>query len=232
MHIERFDPGPVPALALFVMRTEDGTHAGILHRAGGTLFVQDVLWHERFRSAPCPEPCPYHFVVPALELEELNDITAMCRLIHNRYHGAGPGRRPGIPYAFRRGTDTRFNREDGELTLGDGLGLTCSTFILTVFESVRVTLVDFDGWPIRADDDRRHGELLDLMKRGVPGHGIPPAEPEHVARVAEQLPCIRVRPEEVAAAAMFDDLPATFPQLEPAGRWILQRLSSPAPRGR
>jgi hypothetical protein len=24
---------------------------------------------------------------------------------------------------------------------------------------------------------------------------------------------------------MFDNLPATFPQLEPAGQWIMQRIS-------
>jgi len=52
----------------------------------------------------------------------------------------------------------------------------------------------------------------------------PPAEADHVDRVRKELPCIRVRPEEVAATGMFDDLPATFSQLEPAGEWILQRL--------
>lgn len=51
-----------PELAIFIMRTADGTHTGILHRMRGVLMIQDVLWHEMFRSAPCHRRP--HFVAP------------------------------------------------------------------------------------------------------------------------------------------------------------------------
>jgi hypothetical protein len=35
---------------------------------------------------------------------------------------------------------------------------------------------------------------------------------------------MRVRPEEVAATAMYDDHPATFDQLASAGAWIMSQL--------
>lgn len=220
MHVERFHlpHDPVPVLALFIMPTNGGTHTGILHRIKGDLFIQDMLWHERFRSRPCREH--YNFVVPALEDEEINDVTGMCRLIHLRHNSADPTQKYKIPYAFRYGNNVRLNPQTAELMLGDGLGLTCSTFVLTVFESVNIPLVDFNGWQVRPDDNQRHNSLLVRMK-----NDIPPAHPDHVARVQAELPCIRVRPEEVAATGLFDDLPVEFTELEPAGHWILKRLS-------
>ena len=35
---------------------------------------------------------------------------------------------------------------------------------------------------------------------------------------------MRVRPEEVAATGMFNDFPATFEQLAPAGAWIISQI--------
>lgn len=225
MDVERFHSphDAVPVLALFIMPTNGGTHTGILHRIKGDLFIQDMQWHERFRSVPCRER--YYFVVPALEEEEINDVTGMCRLIHGRHNSIDPTQKYRIPYAFRYRNNVRFNVQTAELMLGDGLGLTCSTFVLTVFESVNIPLVDFNGWQVRPDDNRRHDFLLGQMKNGIPSAKIPPAHPDHVARVQAELPCIRVRPEEVAATGFFDDLPAGFTELEPAGQWILERLA-------
>jgi len=77
---------------------------------------------------------------------------------------------------------------------------------------------------MRQEDNARHQVLLEKMRSGIPEFGIDPAPPEHVERVAGEFSCIRVRPEEVAAAGLFDDLPASFAQLAPAGEWILAHL--------
>jgi hypothetical protein len=142
---------------------------------------------------------------------------------HDRHHGGGSAAEYRIPYAFRHGNNTCFNQA-GELMLSDGLGLTCSTFVLTVFQSVRFPLVHFEGWQRREDDDARHEALLELMRRGIPESGIDPAPLEHVARVKAELPCIRVRPEEAAATGLFNDLPAVFGQLAPAGEGVLAQI--------
>src|SRR5262249_1482911 len=158
------------------------------------------------------------------EAEEEHDVRTMCRLIHDRHSGGNSSTAYRIPYAFRHGNNDRFNAQTGELMLVDGLGLTCSTFVLTVFESVHVPLLNFDSWQKREEDDARHRVLLERMRKGIPEHNIPPASPEHIKAVADQLPCIRVRPEEAAATGLFNDLPADFEQLAPAGAWILQQL--------
>src|SRR5207244_3387276 len=130
-----------------------------------------------------------------------------------------------IPYAFRHCNNDRFNSQTGELMLGDGLGLTCSTFVLTVFESVYLPLIDFNGWEIRAEVNARHHQLLQDMRTGFPQYGIPTAEPEHVAAVTAELSCIRVRPEESAAAAMFSYRSVGFREAACGGRWIIEMLT-------
>jgi len=212
-------------LAVFIMRTDNGTHTGVLHRDRGTLFVLDLLWHEALRSRPCRDE--FACVVPNIDEDAKNDVAALCRLINTRQQNPDPTRRYLIPYAFRFGNNVRFNIQSGELMLGDGLGLTCSTFVLAVFESARVPLIDLNGWKERPKDEERHRSLLEQMRSGIPPN-ILPAEPGHVQRVEKELPCIRVRPEEVAAAGMSDDPPANFYQVEAAGRWILSHLTNGA----
>ena len=202
-----------------------GTHTGIIHRNRGTLFTLDLMWHELLRSDVLDKD--YACVVPKLEPEEENDVTGMCRLIEAQTRVASPQK---IPYAVGPPRNSRFNR-DGELILGDGIGLTCSTFVLTVFESAAVPLADLSGWVARPDDNERHQHLIQKMTDGIPGFA-PPANPTHIRRVRASLPCIRVRPEEVAGAAMATDLPADFAIAEAAGIRVLELMTGDQRRGR
>lgn len=214
----RFSSRDVPALAIFVMVRPDGNHTGILHRSSGTLRILDLCWHECLRSSVCRED--YACVVPRLEPEEENDVTAMCRLIESRNILPDPQK---IPYGIGPPNNIRFNR-DGELILEGGLGLTCSTFVLTVFESVRVPIADLTDWVVRSDDETRHTALIEMMRNGVGQY--PPADPQHVARVGASPPCIRVRPEEVAAAGLARSLPIGFDLAEPWGEWVVKSVSA------
>lgn len=208
-----FTSAHVPALAVAIIRTRHGTHTGILHRDGGQLFLLDQRWHEDLGNAPSDGACPC--VVPNLEPEEVNDVTGLCRLIAKRRQ---QNPHEPAPYALYRNPKIRISRDTGEVILSGGLGLTCSTFVLTVFESAEVPILDLSAWPRRAGDDERHRSLVNLMRRtGVPE--------DHVQKVEAELPCIRVRPEEVAAAGMADVVPATYDRAERGGRWILEMLT-------
>src|SRR5437870_1694103 len=154
MHGERFQYScrNVPALAIFIMRTYGGTHTGLLHRNRG-----DLCWHERLRRSLCRSDCAC--VIPDLEPEEVNDVTGMCRLIDRRHRVRDGGGPLVIPSALRY-NNTRFSAVTGELMLGDGVGLSCSTFVMTVFESAKVSLVDLSGWPVRPEDMAQQERLL------------------------------------------------------------------------
>jgi len=115
----------------------------------------------------------------------------------------------------------RFNAATGEPHLGEGVGLTCSTFVLIVFLSAGVPLVDLTNWPARPTDAPRHSDLINFLT----GQG---GDPAYIARVQAELPCSRVAPEEVAGAGMNPDLltnqPANQAFTERAARWILGLL--------
>ena len=74
----------------------------------------------------------YPCVVPDLEPEEINDVTATCRLIHARTVRRGTWQE--LPYAFRYPTGAGVNK-DGEVILGTGLGLTCATLVMAIFDA-------------------------------------------------------------------------------------------------
>lgn len=167
-------------------------------------------------------PC----VVPNLEREELDTITAICRLIHRRRIHRGKWQ--PLPYSFRypqgAGVDPT-----GEMLLGDGVGLTCSTLVLAVFETAKIPYLDPSGWVERPGDKSKQQELLKAMREGIPGFA-PPAAPVHIAKVEAELPCIRIRPEEVASAGMTDHRPIDYERAERYGRWIIERLTPESER--
>jgi hypothetical protein len=98
---------------------------------------------------------------------------------------------------------------------------------MKVFESSKVSLLDLTDWPERAEDKVQQASLLKRMQDGIAGFA-PPAPPEHIEKVKEELPCVRVRPEEVAASAMAVSLPANFEKAERGGRWIIECLTGDA----
>ena len=218
MHPERFSRTleSVHFLAIFVIRTDAGTHTGILHRSKNLLNMIDQMWHERLRSRPVRTDDSFSCVIPDLEPEEINDVTGICRLIEARMADPDPVRRFRIPYALRYG-GARFEQQTGNLNLGAATGLTCSTFVLSVFDSASVPLVDLTDWKSRPEDRERHQQLITAMEAGG-------ASPDHISTVRAEVDCARVRPEEVAGCGLADSLPARFDEARFAGEWILTQL--------
>jgi hypothetical protein len=220
MLVENFshDSTGVKHFALLILLTRDGTHTGVLYRFGGVLHVVDQCWHERFRCKPADEV--YDCVSPALLEEEFHNIVSVCELFVTR---ALRGEARRVPMAFKQPANARLSA-DGELIWDGGVGLTCATFVLAIFGAAYIPLIDFTAWRRRAGDDERHNSLLRLMELGDEARGISKASDDHIARVRAELPCIRVRPEEVVGAALYSDRPVGFEIAEQAGRWILDQL--------
>ncbi len=220
MLVENFsrDSTGVEQFALLILLTPELSHVGILYRFDGVMYVLDQCWHERFRCEPADKPYPC--VVPNLLDAEFDNIVSACELFVDRNIRRPSGR---LPMGFKQPQKARFNAE-GELIWDGSVGLTCATFVLAVFDAVRIPLVDLRGWRRRDADDERHSSLLRLMELGNDAARIPKASKEHIERVRAELPCVRVRPEEVAGAALFLDRPVGFDEAERAGLWLRAQL--------
>jgi hypothetical protein len=216
----------VNELAIRIMRVSSGgTHAGLLYRFQGELFLLDLRWHENFgveKVGVGGRATPLYCVIPNFLPEEMNDATTTCELIVDRkFRGLGPQR---LPYGFGMPQNAQVT-DEGELIWGGGVGLTCSTFVLAVFEAAAIPFVDLSDWVRRPEDDERHRLLLKWMEEGIPKYDVHPAPRDHVEKVRRELPCIRVRPEEVAAAGAATELPAGFDFLSRTGARILEWIT-------
>ena len=228
MPLERFhlpheiSPDSVPYIAVAIGRTSHGnTHTGIVHRdpIDGVLLLEHAFHFDLRNNALSSE---YGCVVPNLPRERARSVAGLCRLIGQRNSDRKGDSEAGFPYALRHDPHSRFDTLSGTLLLGKhGKGLTCATFVLVVFSSFGVSLVDFAGWPWREEDALWHRSIVELLKRLC-------NDLEHIRVVESEIgiDCCRFRCEEVAGASTVDDLPASFAESEEAGREILAVLDA------
>lgn len=134
----------------------------------------------------------------------------MCRLISERHGDLG------LPYGLSYQIG-RFDPQTAELLLDDGaVGLTCATFVLAVFASCGVRLIDTENWPERPEDAEWHKAIIAALSRR--------ASPEHIAAVTTETGCARFRPEEVAGASSLEDPPRQFEEVVGAAQEVMVEL--------
>jgi hypothetical protein len=132
-------------------------------------------------------------------------------------------RRVRVPYAFKY-TPTKFRLPDNSLaTVGESFGLTCATFVLAVFYTIKNTrIIQEETWLSRAEDAVwREGILPVLQSR----HDVPQQETVQ-NRVDHESGCLRYRPQEVVAACRVSPLPAHFDEVEMLGKEALDTLKA------
>lgn len=171
-----------------------------------------VLRCEEFRTTH-----PFALAVPDLLPEEADDVVAVCRLVDRK--------KPSYPYSFRYDPDARLHPATAEIISTHAPhGLTCVTFVLAVFRTAHVRLVDTSGWKVRDEDEQRYAEILSYFE----AVGVAPA---HLDRIRSDVKCIRVRPVEVAGACLVsgDDRPAGFEVCVRYGELVLRAFRGHAP---
>jgi hypothetical protein len=192
---------PLGAAAVICRTSRGNLHAGVLHRddKGQAAILHlawkdtlSVIWAEK-RQDPAAPPLEWErlWAAPSsVEPERLRSVGGRCRLILKQFKSTKK-----MPYAFNVGR-TKFS-VGGQLKLGPGAkGITCAGFVLAVFESVGITLLDETTWPIRKEADRAHLEFLKPLAM---------ARPDHFKLLQEEVEagCRRVWPEELLASCAF-----------------------------
>jgi hypothetical protein len=187
----------------------DSAHSGVLHRdTDGRLMLLHLAWDNQLIEESFVHD--YAWVAPRLLPEEADEVRNVCRDVARR--------KPKIHFSFRLDVEAVLDRDTGVLVSTHAPhGLTCSSFVLAIFNSAEVRLVDLEGWPLRAKDCERYKYFYHLLKKFG-------ADDNHLANIESDVETLRVRPEEVAAACECERLPANFSHCEPRGQSILRDL--------
>lgn len=191
-------------IGVMICRTCHGNlHNGVLYRREGTVQCLHLGWQDILSDKWDDARL---WVTPAVEPERLESVAGLCRLVWRKFQNE---RR--FPYALRyRGS--HFDAA-GRLVLGEeARGLTCATFILALFKSFEIELVDESSWPVRRELDR---EFLATVANF--------ARPDHFAVLEREVEdgVQRVHPDELVGACCCDDLPARFALARPAADAIV-----------
>jgi hypothetical protein len=218
-------PANLPLVTVGVCQHDHGRHVGVTYRAKGVAMFLHQAWHKyqavdllddvwkRFKGQ-------FVFAAPDIEPDRAKAVSGFCRAIA-RDIATGESQ---IGYALQYDPDALVDRHTGKLALPNGKGLTCVTYVLVIFKSAKLPIIDFEGWPERPADLAAHTNLLDALCKDLAR-----VEHEHCFAVAKELRCVRCRPEEICGAClcMRPGSPAIkHAHAEPAGEAVIGSLSA------
>ncbi len=187
----------------------DRTHLGFLYRseANGVRLGHLAFHHELTFEAPTA-------VYKWLDVAGIGETNkyVIAAFFANLEQEA-----PDVAYGF--GVDGElFDAEGRVVEPPIGQGLTCATFVTEAFRHQGFPLVQVDTWPDRGEQDAKWREwIISIMrKKGYP---------EQAEALEDRSGGVRVKPQEVAAAASLAALPATFDDVEALAAQIMAELA-------
>lgn len=201
-----------PASAVALIAGAVRLHTGILYRtSGGSLQVLHLAMHYKLRTS---KPNGWSYAVPNLDEVDLITLAGFCTILDST--------RPRLPYGLRFAS-SRFD-DEGRFIAGQGeSGLMCSTLVVALFEWAGIPLLVASSWEARPDDLDAQRQLLEVLR------ACGDAAPDHIIAIEGELGCVRIRPEEVAAATTTDPRPMSFPDAARIGAEVLAEFDQLPP---
>jgi hypothetical protein len=193
----QFSPQTITGVGIAVHSA--GLHIGVLYRVteNETVRLLHLAWHHRLRSDEL-KPEYVLWIRPAIDDDRAMAVASLCRRIWKQ------NQRNQVPYGFSH--PNNFFDTSGDLIKGPAkVGLTCSSFVLAVFEVARVPLADLTTWPQPTEEDiSRQREQLEMLAKDLT------IDREHIEATKAEIGNTRYHPLEVAGAGTADDLPTTY----------------------
>lgn len=180
----------------------DQFHSGIIIRDldDGSLKFIHLAWHYRLQKDNLEgDLADYYLSLPQITDEDKRSLSVWCIYIYNQ-------NKDGLPYGLLY--DNGSFDPNGIPVLGNGVGFTCATFILAVFKTAEINLIDLSTWQSRDSDA--------IWQKTIIGKLIECKAPkEHIEALENEVGCFRYRPDEVASAGCHYELPANFSCIQP-----------------
>lgn len=198
-------------------------HCGLAFRLDGDFKILHLAHHN---ALMCDNDCSGFkiFVIPNIPKELQIPFIQMCRSIKDDVEEGHTDVAYGLCY------DEFASYEDGKLYLaGTEIGLTCATYVITLFHSVGIDLVDIHNWPAREEDKKwfEYVKSLFSIQKVKVFLGM---TKEHQSKVLNEDFGPRFRPEEVAvSSALYENSehrPAATPLIWEHGARLNQYMKA------
>jgi len=208
---------------MFIADGTLGLHIGLLYRSAKKKAHRalHLAWHRRLTDQSISETvndknlrlCSFIEMAENFDPIELTLLAAHCSTLARRG-------REDLAYGFRYAG--AFDQTGKFTPAPRASGLTCSTFVVAIFDWAAVALIDHQTWLRRDNDEVYWRQLVGLLKESG-------AEPAHIRAVHQEINSVRFRPEEVAASCACQDRPVKFNVAEAAGDALMSAFYAPPP---
>lgn len=186
--------------------TQGFLHNKILYNFDETVGEIHLGWHHHFfHEKEIISPDSYIWKVPNLPDSRLKSVVAKCLLVAENQKDKLKNQ---LPYSVGYFSGREFN-QDGIYTdniSGYEYGMTCATFVLTIFNSVGIELLDWRNWKYREDDKPWFNYIILNLTKGYSGGYI---SKTHLDNVKKEENCARFRPEEIFASMYCSHKPSS-----------------------
>lgn len=141
-------------------------------------------------------------IKPTLPVYVQESFVALCEVVRDEINAGAIS----IPYGFTYDEYASITPEGQLILSSNEIGLTCATFVLTLFHSCGFDLVDVMNWPARDEDRKWYDNIFSLFEALSSRLSI---SSSHLEKLKSQRYGPRFRPEEVAvSSALYEGHPA------------------------
>jgi hypothetical protein len=191
-------------LAISVGHYSQGNlHNKILYNFENTIKEIHLGWHHYFKHTDIRFPESYIWEVPRIPKSRLKSVIARCIIVSEDQ--LKTNKKP-LPYAAGYHSSRLFDEEgiysDDESKFE--YGMTCATFVLTIFKSVGIDILDWSNWVARADDTVWFNHIISVLEKGCSDGQVSVA---HLNNVRKEINCARFRPEEIFGSMYCTTIP-------------------------
>lgn len=202
--VNQFEAAEVVAVSLMKTSTGD-MHSGIIFNVGSGSKLIHLASEKVVESIPSQN---YSWVKAGLDESVKKVAAGMCAMIAHET--------PEVPYAFDR-AGWSFDA-NGKLVSGAaGKGMTCSTFIVAVFDAIKYPLIKEDQWP-RGTDGAVKLSIFSMIFRGAR------IESDHAIAAMNDAGSPRILPTEVAASSSETSFPVPYLRAKRRGRDLQKKF--------
>ena len=184
---------------------EDQLHCGIVYKSvEHPASAIHLAWHCHLCNETKFEKLnQFHWVKTTIHPFRARIISSKCRTVWTANKTKND-----IPYGLHFNGSV-FNEEGIIDWKPDAIGLTCATFVLSIFKSCGIELIDIKKWePKLPDDEKWQKKIISNLEYCVSINKYNVTR-EHVDKVIKEAGAraTRFRPEDVAASSTFPSYP-------------------------